>query len=259
MFIKAPKIATIKFEVKGQSIELIEVQGGTFLMGSNDYEDEKPIHEVEVDSFLLGKYPVTQALWAALMGETPLAFQGANCPVEGVSWYDATQFCNALSEQLGKAQVYKGSGENITIDYSANGFRLPTEAEWEYAARGGPKQAAYTYSGSDEVHVVGWYDENSHDETKPVGLKCPNALGLYDMSGNVWEWCNDWYGDDYYYYYSQSLANNPKGPEKGNGRVLRGGSWISNPQIMRVAYRSNLHPEGGLNYIGFRLCLPQFK
>ncbi|MGB0522591.1 MAG: formylglycine-generating enzyme family protein [Flammeovirgaceae bacterium] len=247
----------VEFKIHGITFEMQEVQGGTFTMGSVHHDkDEWPVHEVEVSSFLLGKYPVIQALWAAVIGSDPSAFREPNRPVEQVSWYDATYFCNALSKQLGKAQVYKGSGESIEIDYTANGFRLPTEAEWEYAAGGGSKQAGYNFSGGDEPNAVGWYDDNSLAETHLVGLKRPNTLGLYDMSGNVREWCNDWYADN---YYSQSPENNPKGPEKGDSRVLRGGSWFDDPMIMRVACRNYDSPKHGYYHYGLRLCLPQFK
>lgn len=254
MFIEVPNITGVQFQVKDISFEMMEVTGGSFMMGSEEYY-EKPIHEVAVNDFLLGKYPVTQALWEAVMGNNQSEFKGDNRPVEEVSWYDAVAFCNALSELLGKVKVYKGSRETIEIDYTANGFRLPTEAEWEYAARGGKQQEGYTYAGGNDPHLIGWYDENRHHETKPVGLKQPNALGLYDMSGNVWEWCNDWYGEK---YYEESLSSNPKGPKTGSFRVLRGCSWIFHPHFLRVSNRSSYHPVDRGSSVGFRLCLSQF-
>lgn len=271
MLIKINSSPTTIFDINKQSFELIEVEGGRFMMGSEGNKKEKLIHEVELSSFLMGKYPVTQELWETVMGNNPSKFKDLNRPVEQVSWYQVTEFCNVLSKQLGKEQVYKGSGENIEIDYSANGFRLPTEAQWEYAARGGKQQEDYTYSGGNDAHLVGWYDENSHDETKPVGLKQPNGLGLHDMSGNVWEWCNDWYQEGYkkqnkgiekvmsWLKTKETLEqHNPTEPEKGTYRVLRGGSWFDYPRYMRVAFGYSFTPGHWFSSIGFRLCLPQF-
>ena len=217
--------------------EMVFVQGGTFQMGSTDGEnDEQPVHTVRVDDFYIGKYEVTQAQWRAVMGADPpeLKFKGCdNCPVESVSWNDVQTFIRKLNEKTGKR------------------YRLPTEAEWEYAARGGKKSRGYKYAGSNDPDEVAWHNGNSGSKTHPVGRKKPNELGLYDMSGNVWEWCRDWYDKD---YYKNSPGNNPKGPSSGSYRVLRGGSWYSLPQLCRVANRDWVNPWlRGVNY-GFRLA-----
>jgi len=210
---------------------MVFVEGGTYQMGSNSGSDEKPIHTVTVSSFYMDKTEVTQAEYRKVMGKNPSNFSGCDdCPVEKVSWHDA----NAYAKKVGK--------------------RLPTEAEWEYAARGGNKSKGYNSSGSNTISSVGWYDDNSGGKTHPVAQKQPNELGLYDMSGNVWEWCSDWYSDS---YYRSSPKNDPQGPNSGPSRVLRGGSWYLNVNSCRVAYRDGYYPDNGLNYLGFRLVLSQ--
>ncbi len=220
------------------SFEMIEVVGGTFQMGSNDgFSDEKPVHTVTLSSYYIGKYPVTQKLWQAVMGSDPpeLHFKGCNdCPVERISWNDIQQFITKLNQQTDKK------------------YRLPTEAEWEYAASGGNQNKGYIYSGSNIINDVAWYRDNSSNKTHTVGEKQPNELGIYDMSGNVWEWCSDWYGSD---YYNISPQNNPTGPTIGSFRVLRGGSWISDATNCRLAHRNYFTPDVCYYYNGFRLAL----
>jgi formylglycine-generating enzyme required for sulfatase activity len=227
----------------GLNLEMVFVKGGTFEMGctseqSDCDDDEKPVHSVTVDDFYIGKYEVTQAQWKAIMGSNPSHFDdcGSNCPVENVSWNDVQEFIEKLNQKTGK------------------NYRLPTEAEWEYAARGGGKSKGYKYAGSNSIGTVAWYDDNSGSETHPVGQKQANELGIYDMSGNVWEWCSDWYDSD---YYSSSPRNNPAGPSSGSRRVLRGGSWGSRGRICRVANRNNLSPGSSYSNSGFRLVLPR--
>ena len=247
----------IDLSLKYEEKKVIFVQAGTFQMGSNDGDsDEKPVHKVTISDFYIGKYEVTQKEWEEVMGGNPSYFKGDNLPVEKVSWYDAVEFCNKKSRKEGLTPCYSGSGKNITCNFNANGYRLPTEAEWEYAARGGHlangsnlRNGGYTYSGSDNIDDVAWYSDNSGRKTHPVGQKQPNELGLYDMSGNVWEWCWDWYDDD---YYSSSSGNNPKGPSMGSFRVLRGGSWEDYDCYCRVANRFNFHPDFGDDSYGFR-------
>jgi hypothetical protein len=176
------------------------VAGGTFLMGDGGTQDnEKPAHKVKLSSFEIGVYEVTQREWQAVMGSNPSSFKCPDCPVETVSWEDVQKYIRKLNQLTG------------------SNFRLPTEAEWEYAARGGNSQDPYTYAGSNSLSSYGWYDHNSGSKTHPVGQKRPNGLGLYDMSGNVWEWCSDWYDSDYYSTCkSQGTVSNPSGPKSGS-------------------------------------------
>ena len=227
------------FTIKGVEFKMIKVEGGTFRMGatseqSNDaYDDEKPVHSVTLSDYYIGETEVTQELWEAVMGSNHSRFKGNNQrPVESVSWKDCQKFIKELNRLTGKE------------------FRLPTEAEWEYAARGGKYSRGYTYSGSDNADEVAWYYDNSGDETHPVKTKKANKLGLYDMSGNVWEWCNDWYGG--YQSYSQT---NPTGPSKGEYRVLRGGSWGNFDWCVRVSFRYFNSPGTRNDNYGLRLAL----
>ncbi|MCA0386885.1 MAG: bifunctional serine/threonine-protein kinase/formylglycine-generating enzyme family protein [Bacteroidetes bacterium] len=247
----ATKAATTDTAISVKHLnEMIVVEGGVFQMGSNDGQsDEKPVHFVTVGSFQIGKYEVTQELWESVMGSNPSNFKGKRKPVEQASWYDAVQFCNKLSETEGLQKAYAGSGENIICDFNANGYRLPTEAEWEYAARGGNKSKGYTYIGSNNADEVAWYRDNTGRETHTVGGKQPNELGINDMSGNVGEWCWDWYSK-----YTSSSQTNPKGANSGSGRVSRGGSWCYEPEYCRVACRFFSAPMYGGTFIGFRLA-----
>ena len=217
---------------------MVYVSGGTFTMGataeqgSDARDSEKPIHKVTLSSFSIGRYEVTQEEWQAVMGNNPSRYKGAKLPVENVSWNDCQEFIRKLNDLTGKQ------------------FRLPTEAEWEYAARGGNNSRGYKYAGSNDIGSVAWYDSNSDRQTHPVGQKYPNELGLYDMSGNVWEWCSDRYGA-----YSSSSQVNPKGPSSGSDRVRRGGCWLSNARNCRVSPRSYGSPDYGFDDLGFRLAL----
>ena len=234
--------------------EMTFVEGGTFSMGDNP--DEKRNHLVKLDSFHIGKYPVTQVLWKAAMNvENPARFVGDNHPVEQVSWNEITKVTEGFLDRL----------NDMTKDTRPKDsfYRLPTEAEWEYAARGGQYSSdfPFTYSGSNKLNEVGWYDDNSHSETKPVGLKTPNLLGIHDMSGNVWEWCNDWYGS-YEDVIKQSKKDpktgailNPIGVMEGSYRVLRGGSWLNYAQFCRSTFRNYYAPSFRNFNIGFRLAL----
>ena len=219
-------------EPEKEPIGMVFVEGGTFQMGSNSGDDnEKPVHTVTVSSFYMDATEVTQAEYRKVMGKNPSWFSGCDdCPVESVSWHDANEY----AKKVGK--------------------RLPTEAEWEYAARGGNKSKGYRYSGSNGIDAVGWYDDNSDDKTHPVAQKQPNELGLYDMSGNVYEWCSDWYGEE---SYSSSPQNNPQGPSSGSYRVLRGGGWYRYDDGCRVASRSWDNPINWYHPLGFRLVLSQ--
>ncbi len=235
--------STRTFTVNGVSFNMVAVDGGTFTMGAtseqqNPYNSEKPIHNVTLSDYYIGETEVTQALWEAVMGRNPSYFTGSNNPVEQVSYDDCITFINKLNSQL--------SGQLP----SGRKFRLPTEAEWEYAARGGNRSRGNQYSGSNSLGSVAWYDDNSNGQTHPVKQKQANELGLYDMSGNVWEWCYDWYGK-----YSSSSQTNPKGPSSGSYRVLRGGGGDGGAQGCRVAFRNGSTPGGRGAGGGMRLAL----
>ena len=213
---------------------------------ANRYNDEGPQHSVTVSSFYMGKYPVTQKEYQAVMGSNPSRFNGDNLPVEQVTWFDAVNYCNRLSQKEGLTPAYTINGENVTWNSNASGYRLPTEAEWEYACRAGTTTAYNT--GANISDNTGWYDTNSGDKTHPVGQKAANAWGLYDMHGNVNEWCWDWFGA-----YSTGAQTDPKGASSGSGRVIRGGGWIDNAKFLRSADRLNAAPSNRRGSIGFRL------
>ena len=227
-----------EFTVNGVSFQMVEVRGGTFTMGATSEQDatdwEKPAHKVTLSDYYIGKTEVTQALWEAVMGNNPSYFQGKSLPVENISWNDCKAFISKLNALTGKD------------------FRMPTEAEWEYAARGGSKSRGYKYSGSNTLGDVAWYYDNSDLKTHEVGTKSPNELGLYDMNGNVWEWCSDWYGD-----YSSASQTNPKGPDSGTGRVRRGGSWGSVAWSCHCSSREIRGPGNRNCLLGLRLCLSE--
>lgn len=234
--------SSITIPVKdGISIEMVKVEGGTFMMGAtpemkNSWPEERPIHQVTLtNDYYIGKYEVTQSLWCALMDNNPSYFKGDNLPVEQVSWDDCQKFINKLNDITGRK------------------FRLPTEAEWEYAARGGKKSRGYQYSGSNKISDVAWYSSNSEHKTQPVGLKLANELGLYDMSGNVDEWCFDRFG-----FYSALSQTNPLGADDGICRVYRGGSWEQTAGFCRSSDRSNYGTSKNRIYnLGFRLALSE--
>ena len=230
----------IVFTVKGVKFTMMLVEGGTFAMGAtseqivNDTpEDEFPVHNVTLSNYYIGETEVTQELWNTVMGENPSNFKGdLQCPVEMVSWDDCQTFIAKLNELTGKA------------------FRLPTEAQWEYAARGGKQTKKYLYSGGDDLDAVAWHYYNASETTHPVKTKRPNELHLYDMSGNVWEWCADWYGS-----YSADGQTNPTGPAKGAKRVVRGGAWSYMSNYAPVAYRNYCEPDFSWYACGLRLAL----
>ena len=235
-------LANETFTVNGVSFDMILVEGGTFRMGATEEQgsdvmsDEKPVHEVSVSSYLIGKTEVTTELWKAVLGWNPSDFRGTNLPVECVAWSNCQSFISELNKLTGRK------------------FRLPTEAEWEFAARGGNKSKGYKYSGSNSIDEVAWYSGNSNSRTQPVGTKQPNELGIYDMTGNVSEWCSDYYSSS---YYSESPVLNPTGPESGTTRSKRGGNWMNSESFCRVSRRGEYSP-GDINYnLGLRLCLSE--
>ncbi len=229
--------------------EMIVVPAGTFMRKGTTDVYEQPAHQVTISkAFFMGKYEVTQAEWNAVMGTNLSCWKGDTLPMETVSWYDAVEYCNKRSMAEGLTPCYSGADFSV-CDFSANGYRLPTEAEWEWAARGGGKgRLYYEYSGSDNVDEVAWYDGNSRGKTYSVGHKLPNSLGLYDMSGNVWEWCWDWFGS-----YSGDNQTDPTGPASGAYRVPRGGSWGDLAEYVRSASRGHGIPDVRYYNIGFRL------
>lgn len=220
------------FTVNGVTFEMVPVEGGQFLMGSDDadaFDNEKPAHKETVNDFSIGKTEVTQALWETVMGSNPSFHKGSDLPVENVSWEDCTAFITKLNEKTGK------------------NFRLPTEAEWEFAARGGKKSKNYKYSGSNAIEDVAWHLSNSGEKTHPVAMKTPNELGLYDMTGNVSEWTSDKWSANY-----DSARN---GGSSGDYRTYRGGNWNSDSWVCHTSYRDRRY-ESGISYcLGFRIAL----
>lgn len=228
---------TTEYTVNGVTFAMVNVEGGTFTMGANAgdtnaSDNENPAHQVTVGAFAMGQTEVTQALWQAVMGTNPSHFVDANKPVEKVSWDDCQEFIAKLNEMTGK------------------NFRLPTEAEWEFAARGGNKSNNYLYAGSNDIAQVAWYDDNSGDISQIVATKAANELGLFDMTGNVWEWCSDWFGD-----YSADAQTNPAGPATGEEKVLRGGSWCSSAKKCRNSKRFGAAPDFADDDMGLRLAM----
>jgi len=267
--IKQPKV--YEDEEKVLYVEypgFVRIEGGTFKMGSVRVweDDSRPIHTVTVSSFYMGKYEVTQKEWFDVMGTTiesiaharriKLYGEGDNYPMYHVSWFHAIEYCNRRSIKEGLTPVYTDARrfnkkDTISCDWNANGYRLPTEAEWEYAAKGGNGSPGnYIYSGSDNLDEVAWHENNSGGGSRPVGTKAPNRLGLYDMSGNVWEWCWDWYNED---YYRNSPQTNPRGASSGIERVIRGSSWNRDAFVAPLATRLDFKPKDYSATIGFRL------
>jgi len=223
----------------GVTFKLVRVQGGTFSMGGTSEQgngvnaDELPVHQVTLSDFYIGQTEVTQDLWEAVMQEWPSgSTQNLRCPVEMVSWNECMAFISKLNALTGLT------------------FRLPTEAEWEFAARGGIKSKGYMYSGSNDFNDVAWSEDNSGDVTHVVGSKMCNELGLYDMSGNVWEWCQDWFGN-----YSDSSQIDPTGPETGTERIVRGGCMRGHTRFCRVSYRMNYTSATQRIDVGLRLAM----
>ena len=231
------------FEVNGVSFNMMCVEGGTFMMGAAEDDpdaraDEKPQHQVTVSDFMIAQTEVTQELWTAVMGNNPSHFSGNNLPVDAASWNDCQAFIAKLNE------------------LTSLHFRLPTEAEWEFAARGGNHSRGYKYAGSDNIDEVAWYDGNSSNTPHEVGTKLPNELGLFDMSGNVWEFCQDWYSNT---YYTAEAQTNPTGPTSGTHRVDRGGSWFRSATHCRIPYRDSSRPTVNDYRLGLRLVLDKHE
>ncbi len=235
---------------------MVFVVGGTFTIG--DASIAPPAHQVTVSSFYIGKYEVKQQEYQSLIGNNPANYKGDNQPVETVTWFDAIKYCNALSKKENIAVAYNettgvlldGSGDVTTDVTKVKGYRLPTEAEWEFAAKGGNNSKKTTYSGSSNLDSVAWYESNSFSSSHDVGTKSANELGLYDMSGNVWEWTTDWYGS----YTANAVTNPYISSSSSDKRVYRGGGWNSLTASLPVTVRQVMIPDESLDRLGLRVC-----
>lgn len=264
------KINTITYRLPdGCEFNMVRIPGGRFMMGDKD----ERVFSVELPDFELGQYPITQELWESVMETNPSFFKGLDRPVESIHWYDAVEFCNELDQKMSLITAYKidksridDNNENeydglkwkVSQNLKANTFRLPTEAEWEYAARGGKYSRDTEYVGSVSLKETGWYGigdgGNSMSQSQIIGNKAPNELGLYDMSGNIWEWCWDWYGSYPDISESQTPIYAPMGAKRGHFRVLRGGSLNNYAGYCRVSYRLYGNPDSRNGLRGFRLA-----
>ncbi|MBE2278781.1 MAG: SUMF1/EgtB/PvdO family nonheme iron enzyme [Ignavibacteriaceae bacterium] len=246
----------ILFSIPPKPLErMVFVKGGTFVFGCIQGRDgkcldsETPSHQVTLDDFFISTHEVNQFQWEQVMGFNPSTYKGDSLPVSDISWFEAVQFCNYLSEREGLSNVYLINGTEVTKLHGSNGYRLPTEAEWEFAARGGLKSKGFLYSGDNKLNQVGWYQKNSGSKPHSIMSLKPNELGIYDMSGNVWEWCWDIYGP-----YTSSNKTNPLGPSAGKNRVYRGASWFNSDVEARLAFRKSLPPGSKYFNLGFRLA-----
>lgn len=238
---------------KLEPLDMVFVEGGTFQMGDNFGDgdiSEKPVHNVTVSDFYISKTEITQKEWIDISSNNPAKYWADEQPVESISWRDAINYCNSRSLLEGLTPCYTTDGGKTSCDFTANGYRLPSEAEWEYAARGGKTNNNFKYSGSADINAVAWYDKNSSNITHPVAQKQPNDLGIYDMCGNVWEYCWDYYDEN---YYAQSPQQNPTGPELGDERVMRGGAWSDDAYFNRVFFRNHYKENARGSNVGLRV------
>ena len=231
--------------------EMMRLPGGEFRMGDADQPDA-PLHAVKISAFLIDKYLVTQAAFQRVMGSNPSRWKGETNPVEQVRWSDAVRYCNKRSELEGLQPCY--DLQTWQCNFEASGYRLPTEAEWEYACRAGSTTAYFFGEAASALREYAWFEKNSGGRPRAVGQKKPNAWGLYDICGNVWEWCNDFYQVD---YYAQSPKADPRGPKEGKTKVVRGGAWRVSAESCRSGYRYNESPGYadvcfGYDIYGFR-------
>ncbi|MBN2772569.1 MAG: SUMF1/EgtB/PvdO family nonheme iron enzyme [Spirochaetes bacterium] len=243
-----PKLETAS---KEKSVDMILVSGGTFARGDSRYKDTSPINKVEISSFYMTRKEITQELWKKVMKDNPSIFKDDDKPAENITWNQAVEFCNKLSELDGLRKCYTIIGDFVECDWDANGYRLPTEAEWEYAAKGGNVPDSYDFGGSDRTDETAVYQNGKMTSTEKTGTKKRNELGFLDMVGNVYEWCWDRY--DPYYYLRASILQDPKGYSDGYNRVIRGGSWSSSKEELCLSKRSFADPKQSGNHIGFRV------
>ncbi|MDP2984635.1 MAG: formylglycine-generating enzyme family protein [Candidatus Latescibacter sp.] len=233
---------------RGPEVKMVSIPAGSFSMGKTGIAE--PVHTVTLSAFSMSAYEITQGQFKTVIRSNMPYFKGLsndNLPMEKVSWWEAIKYCNALNAKAGLQPCYnEGTGD---CDFTKSGFRLPTEAEWEYACRGGTTTNYYTGDTESDLARAGWYFSNSSNKSHPVGRKTPNAWGLYDMHGNAWEWCNDWYED----YTSANNAINPTGALFGSNRIVRGGAWYSGGSVCRSAARAVNPPSGRLGNFGFRV------
>jgi len=250
-------IAALPKEITTEGgVEMVLIPAGSFIMGDEKGEPDETPHKVYVDAFYMDRYQVTQQEYERLMGENPSRWKGARDPVDQVRWSDAVKYCNARSREEGLEPCY--DLETWRCNFDANGYRLPTEAEWEYACRAGTKTSYYFGDDERKLRVFAWFEQNSGGRHHPVGQKLPNPWGLFDMHGNVWEWCNDFYKVD---YYRESPERNPRGPDEGETKVLRGGCFSSKPRECRSSHRYYENPAYsdvcfGYDIYGFRCVRP---
>jgi len=251
------------FKTALQMNRMVRVEGGTYKMGSKDSDktadnDEQKEHDVTIKTFDISKFEVTVWEWKQYTKANKLSMPAKpdwgwqdNYPINGITWEEAIAYCNWLSKKEKLQPVYSKQGPNYVCNFKANGYRLPTEAEWEFAAKGGVKSKGYKFSGGNDANEVAWHKAISKNSPHTVGTKLPNELGLYDMSGNVWEWCWDWYNKD---YYKIEKGDNPKGPEMGERRTVRGGSWDSQVNYLRPANRISTPQNKTHEFYGFRVA-----
>ncbi|MCL1859190.1 MAG: formylglycine-generating enzyme family protein [Oscillospiraceae bacterium] len=230
----------------------IKVDGGIFFR-KGDYQVKKGISfekiKVKVNDFYIDDFVITQGDWNQVMDYNPSRFKNDELPVETVGWNESVLFCNRKSEKDGLKPCYTISGEHVECDFTANGYRLPTEAEWEFAAIGGIKSKGYRYAGSDILDEVAWYSKNAEKTTHPRGQKLANELGLYDMCGNVFEWCWDWFDK-----FDCDYMDNPTGPVKGKMKVSRGNNWVNGESVSELNRRAHRDPYGTSDHQGFRIA-----
>lgn len=246
-----PKVTASPNQPATNATEMVQIPGGKFMMGDKDEVDAPP-HEVVVGSFSMDKHLVTQEQFQKVMGANPSRWKGDKNPVEQLRWSDAVKFCNKRSELEGLQPCY--DLKTLQCNFEVNGYRLPTEAEWEYACRAGTTTAYFLGDSPAKLGDYAWFDKNSGGHPRPVGQKQPNPWGLYDMAGNVWQWCNDFYKVD---YYQEAPRENPRGPNEGQNKVLRGGAWRFSADNCRSGYRYNESPGYadvcfGYDIYGFR-------